>query len=224
MRWPSSATPRRATASSRPGAEFHDRALHRVRDPAPAGCTPSGTLDRRVYAHGEGHVVVPATRPAGMPPGARFEYQGATATLPTPVLGTRSATNFQCNIPVGARRRLFRPVLNGHGLFGTADQVNSDSLYALGSFGLMACATDEIGMAREDIPSAAGRSRTSRASRPSPRAAAGLLVDFLLPRPRPDQRRRVLSSSVLPGERQVRARHHQSSSTTGQPGAIFGGA
>ena len=26
---------------------------------------------------------------------------------------------------------------------------------ALGSFGLMACATDEIGMAREDIPNAA---------------------------------------------------------------------
>jgi hypothetical protein len=45
-------------------------------------------------------------------------------------------------------------VLNGHGLFGNADQVNSDELYALGQYGLMACATDEIGMAQEDIPNA----------------------------------------------------------------------
>jgi hypothetical protein len=65
--------------------------------------------------------------------------------------------NFQCNVPIAAKDgETFRPVLNGHGLFGTADQVNSDSLYALGSFGLMACATDEIGMAQEDVPNAAG--------------------------------------------------------------------
>ena len=73
--------------------------------------------------------------------------------MPTPIPGNTIRANFQCNIPIGAKDgELFRPVLNGHGLFGTADQVNSDSLYALGSFGLMACATDEIGMAQRGHP------------------------------------------------------------------------
>jgi hypothetical protein len=59
------------------------------------------------------------------------------------------------NIPIGATSgQTFQPVLNGHGLFGTADQVNSDELFALAPFRLMACATDEIGMARQDIPNA----------------------------------------------------------------------
>jgi hypothetical protein len=124
---------------------------------APAGCTPSTTLDPRVYAHVEGHVVVPCyLNQAGCPPGARFQFSGPDATLPTPTAGNTIRANFHCNIPIGAKDgERFRPVLNGHGLFGTASQVNSDSLYALGSFGLMACATDEIGMAREDIPNAA---------------------------------------------------------------------
>jgi hypothetical protein len=75
--------------------------------------------------------------------------------LPTPITGNTMQANFQCNIPIGATDgQTFQPVLNGHGLFGTASQVNSDSLYALGSFRLMACATDEIGMAQEDIPNA----------------------------------------------------------------------
>jgi hypothetical protein len=124
----------------------------------PAGCTTSDRLDPRVYAHVEGHLVAPCyLNQSGCPPGARFQYSGADATLPTAVPGNTIAANFQCNIPIGAKDgKRFRPVLNGHGLFGTAGQVNSDSLYALGEFGLMACATDEIGMAREDIPNAAG--------------------------------------------------------------------
>ncbi len=124
--------------------------------PAPAGCTTSATLDPRVYAHVAGHFVVPCyLNMVGCPPGARFQYVSPDATLPTPIPGNTISANFECNIPIGAEDgQAFRPLLNGHGLFGTADQVNSDELYALGSFGLMACATDEIGMAQEDVPNA----------------------------------------------------------------------
>jgi hypothetical protein len=147
----------------------------------PAGCTADGTLDSRVYAHVEGHVVVPCyLNVAGCPPGARFQYSGPDATLPTPTPGNAILANFQCNIPIGAKDGdRFRPVLNGHGLFGTASQVNSDSLYALGSFGLMACATDEIGMAREDIPNAA-RALLDLSNFPSiPDRLQQGLIDFL---------------------------------------------
>jgi hypothetical protein len=122
--------------------------------PAPAGCTTSSTLDPRVYAHIQGHFVVPCYLNApGCPPGSRFAYSGPNATLPTPIPGNTILANFQCNIPIGAKDgQTFQPVLNGHGLFGTASQVNSDELFALGSFRLMACATDEIGMAQADVP------------------------------------------------------------------------
>jgi hypothetical protein len=124
--------------------------------PAPAGCTTSTTLDSRVYAHVSGHVVVPCyLNAAGCPPGSRFQHSGPNAILPTPIPGNTISANFQCNIPIGATNgQTFQPVLNGHGLFGTADQVNSDELYALAPFRLMACATDEIGMAQEDVPNA----------------------------------------------------------------------
>ncbi len=125
--------------------------------PAPAGCATSTSLDPRVYAHVEGHVTVPCyLNVVGCPPGARFHYSNPTARLPTPTPGNTIQANFQCNIPIGAKSgQTFQPVLNGHGLFGTANQVNSDELFALGSFRLMACATDEIGMAQQDIPNAA---------------------------------------------------------------------
>jgi hypothetical protein len=122
--------------------------------PAPTGCTTSSSLDPRVYAHVEGHVLAPCYLNApGCPPGSRFQYSGPGASLPTPIPGNTILANFVCNIPIGAKDgQTFQPVLNGHGLFGTASQVNSDSLFALGAFRLMACATDEIGMAQQDIP------------------------------------------------------------------------
>jgi hypothetical protein len=149
--------------------------------PAPAGCTTSTTLDPRVYAHVEGHLTVPCyLNQAGCPPGARFQYAGADATLPTPIPGNTIRANFQCNIPIGAKDgRLFRPVLNGHGLFGTASQVNSSSLYDLGSFGLMACASDEIGMAREDIPNAATALQNLSSFPSLPARLQQGLIDFI---------------------------------------------
>jgi hypothetical protein len=126
-------------------------------DVPPVSCsTSSSKLDPRVYAHVQGRVFVPCYLDSpGCPPGSRFAYQSSQSRLPTRVPGSMMAANFQCNIPIGAKRgQTFRPMLNGHGLFGTADQVNSDEMYAMGQYGLMACATDEIGMAQEDIPNA----------------------------------------------------------------------
>jgi hypothetical protein len=122
--------------------------------PAPAGCTTSASLDPRVYAHVSGHVTIPCyLNVVGCPPGSRFNYSSPEATLPTPIPGNTISANFVCNVPIGATTgQTFQPVLNGHGLFGTADQVNSDELFALAPFRLMACATDEIGMAQQDVP------------------------------------------------------------------------
>jgi hypothetical protein len=124
--------------------------------PAPPGCTTSTSLDPRVYAHIAGHFVVPCyLNQAGCPPGSRFQYSSPGAIVPTPIPGNTINANFQCNIPSGATTgQTFQPVMNGHGLFGTASQVNSDELYALAPFRLMACATDEIGMAQQDVPNA----------------------------------------------------------------------
>ena len=149
--------------------------------PAPAGCTTSTTLDPRVYAHIAGHFVVPCyLNQAGCPPGSRFAYASPNATLPTPIPGNTIDANFECNVPIGAESgQAFQPLLNGHGLFGTADQVNSDELYALGSFDLMACATDEIGMAQADVPNAIA-SLEDLSSFPSiPDRLQQGLIDFL---------------------------------------------
>ena len=123
----------------------------------PVSCSTSPKqLDPRVYAHVQGYVLVPCYLNApDCPPGSRFAYLKPGSMLPTRIPGNTMAANFQCNIPIGARDGgTFRPMLNGHGLFGTADQVNSDEMYAMGQYGLMACATDEIGMAEQDIPNA----------------------------------------------------------------------
>jgi len=124
-------------------------------DVPPVSCSTSkAPLDPRVYAHVQGRVFVPCyLNVPGCPPGSRFVYVTPTDVLPTQIPGNTMAANFQCNIPIGAKDgQTFRPSVYGHGLFGTADEVNSGKLYDLGNYGLMLCATDEIGMAQEDIP------------------------------------------------------------------------
>src|SRR3954452_11644265 len=64
-----------------------------------------------------------------------------------------AAANFICNIPRAALKTPGRPTLYGHGLLGSADEVNSSSREALAQEqDLVMCATDWTGMAREDIP------------------------------------------------------------------------
>jgi hypothetical protein len=121
----------------------------------PANCTGSSS-DPRVLAHVDGYVVVPCYLNApGCPPGSRFQYLTPTDVRPAQIPENVYDAHFECNIPIGASRgETYRVALVGHGLFGTADAINSDKYYNLGQYGVMSCAMDEIGMAEEDIPNA----------------------------------------------------------------------
>jgi hypothetical protein len=122
----------------------------------PAGCQ-SGQDDliaRRVA----GTVTVPCyLNQAGCPAGSRLAFRGRGARVPSPGTNTISA-NFVCNIPRTASAAApARPALYGHGLFGAATEINSRPLEQLGAeHNIMLCATDWIGMSRNDIPTAVG--------------------------------------------------------------------
>jgi hypothetical protein len=120
----------------------------------PAKCTGSGS-DPRVLTHIDGYVVVPCYLNPGCNAGSRFQYATPSDTRPTPTPGSVYDAHFECNIPAGAAQGKTYPVaMVGHGLFGTADGINSNKYYRLGEDGVMSCAMDEIGMAEEDIPNA----------------------------------------------------------------------
>jgi hypothetical protein len=121
----------------------------------PANCTGPGS-DPRVLTHVDGYVVVPCYLNApGCPPGSRFQYLTPTETKPTPIPGNVYDAHFECNIPAGAAQgTTYRVEMVGHGLFGTAGEINSDKYYNVGQDGVMSCAMDEIGMAEEDLPNA----------------------------------------------------------------------
>ncbi|TMK97786.1 MAG: hypothetical protein E6G34_08805 [Actinobacteria bacterium] len=121
----------------------------------PANCTGASS-DPRVLVHVDGYVVVPCYLNApGCPSGSRFQYLTPSDVTPTPIPGNVYDAHFECNIPIGAARgEKFRVALVGHGLFGTADEINNDKYNGLGQYGVMSCASDEIGMAEEDIPNA----------------------------------------------------------------------
>lgn len=123
-----------------------------VVDLPPVECG-SGPLDPRLYRRVEGRVIVPCyLDQPGCPPGSKFLYAGPLATRPTRIPGNTMAATFICNIPAGAAGgQTFRPSLYGHGLLGSAGQVNTWKLYELGDDGLMFCATDWSGMASEDL-------------------------------------------------------------------------
>jgi hypothetical protein len=123
----------------------------------PVNCTGAGS-DPRVLAHVDGYVVVPCYLNApGCPSGSRFQYLTPTDVRPTPIPGNVYDAHFECNIPIGAAEgRTYRVAMVGHGLFGSADEINGDKYYSLGQGGVMSCAMDEIGMAEEDIPNALG--------------------------------------------------------------------
>jgi hypothetical protein len=121
----------------------------------PAECTGESS-DPRVLTHVDGYVVVPCYLNApNCPPGSRFQYATPTDVTPTPIPGNVYNAHFECNIPSGAGTGgTYRVALVGHGLFGTADEINGDKYYNLGAHGMMACAMDEIGMSEEDLPNA----------------------------------------------------------------------
>ncbi|MHB8572972.1 MAG: hypothetical protein ACYDAY_08460 [Candidatus Dormibacteria bacterium] len=77
--------------------------------------------------------------------------------VPHQVPGVTYQANYICNLGrsgFDSHTRL-RPVEYGHGLFGSADEVNSSPQQDMASrFAMMYCATDWTGMAAADIPNA----------------------------------------------------------------------
>ncbi|MGH2808407.1 MAG: hypothetical protein ACRDKT_14155, partial [Actinomycetota bacterium] len=128
------------------------------------GDSPSFTIDTvtdrpddapRVLRRVEGTVSVPCyLNLPKCPPGSQFAYAGLDSTTPVPIPGNTYDAKFICNIPESVLTNgPARPSLYGHGLLGSADQVNDDKLYSLGNdHNLMFCGADWIGMAEEDTP------------------------------------------------------------------------
>jgi len=103
----------------------------------------------------EGQVVVPCyLDQPGCPPGSRFRYLPGKST-PTRVPGNTALAPFICNIPREALQAPVTPSLYGHGLLGSASEVNGGKFAALGGdHGFLFCATDWAGMSTQDIPNA----------------------------------------------------------------------
>jgi hypothetical protein len=122
----------------------------------PAGCQPG--QDNFIARRVAGTVTVPCyLNQPGCPAGSRFAFKGRGLQVPSPGSNTIKA-NFVCNIPRSASHAApARPSLYGHGLFGSATEINSGPLEQLSNeHDIMLCATDWIGMSRNDIPTAIG--------------------------------------------------------------------
>jgi hypothetical protein len=115
--------------------------------------------DDRVARRVQGRIIVPCylDRP-GCPPGSQFAFTPGS-NLPTRITGNTMPANFECDIPRsavdGPKIIPARPSLYGHGLFGTASEVEAGNVKAMGNeHNFVFCATDWVGMAEEDIPNA----------------------------------------------------------------------
>ncbi len=113
----------------------------------------SDTTARRVT----GQITVPCyLDQPGCPPGSGFT-NGAPSQTP----GNTALANVICTIPrqaidAGAASPKVRPSLYGHGLLGSAGEVGSGNVQAMGQeHGFLFCATDWIGMATSDLPNVA---------------------------------------------------------------------
>jgi hypothetical protein len=77
--------------------------------------------------------------------------------VPQQVPGQTYQANFICNVGRTGfeNHQLLRPVEYGHGLFGSASEVNSDPQQQMANrFAMMYCATNWFGFANADIPNA----------------------------------------------------------------------
>jgi hypothetical protein len=104
-----------------------------------------------------------------------------------PVQNGAWTANFECIIPVSATTgagETARPSLYGHGLFGKASEVTSGPQRSLSQeHDIVQCATDEIGMALTDVPSAlAATQNLSLFNRVTDRLQQGLLDELYLAR------------------------------------------
>ena len=117
------------------------------------GCQEGEHADflRRV----SGQLVVPCfLDQPGCPPGSRFRYLPGS-DVPVRMPGNTATAPFICNIPRAALAEPVTPSLYGHGLLGSADEVDGRKFGQLGNaHGLALCATDWWGMSTTDIPNA----------------------------------------------------------------------
>jgi hypothetical protein len=125
-------------------------------DPEPSGCQ-SGQ-DDRIARQVQGTVTVPCyLNQGGCPPGSRFAFAPGS-NLPKRFAGNNRQANFDCIIPraaVDGGVHPARPSLYGHGLFGSAGEVDAGNVKSMANeHNFVFCATDWIGMSNPDLPNA----------------------------------------------------------------------
>lgn len=109
----------------------------------------TGQFDVRSYLTGDGG------------PGERFSYEADAGPDALPKRNGDIRASFICNIPRTALAddgtvRPGMPVVYGHGLLGSADEVDAGNIIdMIDEHGYVYCATNWIGMAEEDIGNAA---------------------------------------------------------------------
>jgi hypothetical protein len=124
-------------------------------------CDPSGCQsgqDDKIARQVEGRFLVPCyLNASGCPSGSQFAFAPG-AGVPQRIPGNTDAANFTCIIPrsaVDGGVHPGRPSLYGHGLFGTAGEVDAGNVKSMANeHDFVFCATDWIGMAEEDLPNA----------------------------------------------------------------------
>jgi hypothetical protein len=90
----------------------------------------------------------------GCPPGAGFNYSsGNPDALPTQIPGNVATANFVCIVPRVAQGAPARASLYGHGLLGSAEEVDAGNIQDMAAeHNFVFCATDTWGMSSEDVP------------------------------------------------------------------------
>ena len=116
--------------------------------------------DSRIARRVEGAITVPCfTAAPGCLPGSAFAFAPGS-NVPLGIPGNTMRANFICNIPRqaidGAAPVQVKPVIYGHGLLGSASEVNSGPQAAMAyEHGYTYCATDWAGFATQDIATVA---------------------------------------------------------------------
>ncbi|HYH61771.1 MAG TPA: hypothetical protein VD766_07885, partial [Solirubrobacterales bacterium] len=109
----------------------------------------------------EGQVVVPCyTNLPLCQTGSQFAYSSPTDTIPNRLPDNATLANFTCVIPrsavEGPDAGPVKPSLYGHGLLGSAGEVDGGNIARMASaHGFMFCSTDWAGFATQDIPTVA---------------------------------------------------------------------
>ena len=132
-----------------------------VENLAPCGSDGCGDgEDDQIGRRVSGRMLVPCylDKP-GCVPGSRFAYSGPDDDTPNTLPGNTMAAEFICNVPrrqTDGNEAPARPSLYGHGLLGSADEVNAGNVRAMSQeHNFVFCATPWAGMSQEDIPNVA---------------------------------------------------------------------